>query len=420
MTEKTKPTARRERLTQPISTSDAVRALYETFPYPPRQPGAAGDPYLELIVSYSSKSDGNARAFLDAGCGTGVNVLGGALLYPHFQVFGCDLNRPALAAIRRDAEQFKLKNLEVVEADLLDLHSDFGPPEGFDVIFCTGVIHHTRQPLQILQELSRRLKPQGILRLSVYGSNGREGLYRFVRALRKLQSSEAQTYHERLETGQALMQDLHQEGLTRGQANPALRGPWVDSETADPAEFADRYLHPHDVPYTIPELAKLVKQANLKLLRWFEPRHWDLGSLLPSLKQRKLIPEDPWEQYHIVDELFDRPLFDLYLVGPEFETREYELVDANTPVAVNPQVFLHRISNRGVPLQMSAAVRLGQTELLCPQEGRLLETLGLSALTVTEIGSRLSHLGDATPLSAWLQIAKNLVTREILFLPHPS
>lgn len=120
----------------------SVRELYEAFPYPERMPEGASDPYLDLVRGFAAPAPVGRQSFLDAGCGTGVNLLGGATLYPHFDVFGCDINRVALTDLQSDIERHRLNNATVSELELSELPDDFGPADGFDVIFCTGVLHH--------------------------------------------------------------------------------------------------------------------------------------------------------------------------------------------------------------------------------------------------------------------------------------
>ncbi len=394
--------------------SRAVRALYEAYPYPPRAEGAAADPYLDLILSYRGAPRPEQPTFLDAGCGTGLNVLGGALLYPHFQVYGLDFNAPAFERIERDAQKFSLKNLALQRADLLELPEDFGPEAGFDIIYCTGVLHHTSDPQGILNTLTRRLHPQGVLRLSVYGSLGRQDLYRFADAAAALYPPGDEGLPTRLHRARALMQSLEQAGHRAGVVHPPLRGPWAGALQTEDAEFADRYLNPHDAPYSIPQLRALLETAGLQLLGWFEPRQWDLDSLLPELDPPPGPPLEPWERYRLVDLLFDRPLFDLYACKPNFSRPNGELTPESA-LSPNPQLTTVVAQNRGVPLSLSAHLRLGEAEPLERHDLLLLQALPTSGESLQSL-QRRGSLGDELPMEAWLERAEALLEREYLFL----
>lgn len=394
------------------SVSEKIRDLYEAYPYPTRMPGGSADPFLEYILSFAESSPPATRTFLDAGCGTGLNVFGGAAIYPHFQIFGCDLNRVALEQIRLEAEHFGLRNLQVEEMDLLHLRPDFGPPRGFDVIYSTGVIHHTSDPVGVLKSLTARLAPQGILRLMVYGEKGRQDLYRFARVARSLYG--ALPWPDRVREARRLLEALEQSHRERqGYSAGAARGPWEDALRTDDIEFADRYLNPHDQPFTVSDLKSALAESGLEFLTWFEPRDWDLDLLLPDLAQSSEAPADPWARFELIEELFDRPKLDLYLVKPGFRRRVLE-VGPDTVVGLNPQCFLHCYKARGVSFHRLAQLRQGPERVLERDEGLLLESIGLRFLPVKTL---IAELPQPT-LDHWLPIVSNLVQTEHLFCPH--
>jgi SAM-dependent methyltransferase len=393
--------------------SQSIRSLYEAYPYPSRIPGGSADPFLDLLWSYCGAPHDVSRSFLDAGCGTGLNVLGGALLYPHYQVYGCDLNRVGLDTLRAEAKELNLQNLHLQEMDLLNLDPDFGPPEGFDIIFSTGVIHHTADPVGVLKSMASRLAPQGILRLMVYGELGRNDLYRFARVARKLYGEGE--WQERVKLGRSLMQELEASGRYRDPfLPPVFRGPWEDAQRVDDVEFADRYLNPHDQPFTISKLKGAVEQAGLHFLNWFEPREWDLQRLLPEFASTAAAPQDEWERFRLIEQLFDRPKLDLYLVGPEYKKRELNL-ESGTYLGLNPQLFVQTVKARGVSIQRKAQLRLGAEEPLTREEGNLLDAFGLRFITTEAIVNEMPN----PSLEHWLPIVQGLLDKDYLFSPHP-
>lgn len=396
---------------QPDQVTSSVRALYETFPYPERIPDGASDPYLDLILSFSAQPPQGRSSFLDAGCGTGVNLLGGAMLYPHFDTFGCDINRVALASIAGDLRKHNLARTHLLEAELSEFPEDFGPKRGFDVIFCTGVLHHLSNPLEALTKLAKRLAPQGVLRLLVYSQRGRHNLYRFAQVAQKLWPASSWSWVDRVSMARTLMQQLEEQGQNLERVPPPLRGTWTDAASAKPAEFADRYLHPYDRPYTPANLRTLIDDAGLRVLNWFEPRDWDLPKLLPLFEHGFL---DFWEETDIVDSLFERPCFDLYLVGPKFVKHEPKVTPSSL-LATNPQLFLEQVSVRGLALAQAARLRRGPTEPLTKSEGRLITSLSqrYASLEMLDFDGSLG-LDDHQ-----LSEAQSLVDRGFLFIPHP-
>lgn len=392
--------------------SDKIRELYEAYPYPSKMSGGSADPFLEYILAFAQNAPSGAKSFLDAGCGTGLNSIGAAAIYPHFQVFGCDLNRVALDQISREAAQYGLSNLKVQEMDLMNLEPSFGPAQGFDIIYSTGVIHHTGDPLAVLKSLASRLAPQGILRLMVYGERGRHDLYRFARVARTLYGS--LSWPEQVRRARKLLEALEQSHQTRsGHSAGVARGPWDDATHTDDVEFADRYLNPHDQPFTIPTLKSAVDSVGLEFLAWFEPRDWELESLLPKFGAGPHVPSEPWERFALVEELFDRPKLDLYLVKPGFLRRTLS-VGPETVVGLNPQCFLNCYKARGVSFHRRAQLRQGPEQVLERDEGVLLETIGLKFLPIKSLVAELPNPN----IDHWLPIVTSLVEGDFLFCPH--
>ena len=92
---------------------------------------------------------------LDICCGPGVQFAGGK---GRFQFTGIDISREALA-------EAQTHGYHTVQHDLAR-PLPF-PPETFDVVVATDILEHMTDPLALLQEAKRVLRPQGRLILSV-------------------------------------------------------------------------------------------------------------------------------------------------------------------------------------------------------------------------------------------------------------
>lgn len=343
-------------------------------------------------------------------------MLGGARLYPHFDVYGCDFNSRALAQVKQDVENYGVKNIvEVREVDLLDFPQDFGPERGFDVIFLTGVIHHTPDPLKVLKSVARRLAPNGVIRLMVYSELGRSALYRFARVAKKLFNHDGVDWETRVGEAQLLMFELFHAGLREGKAPPCLRGPFEGSHELSDAEFADRYLNPHDVPFTIGSLKELVHQSGLQFHSWFERSKWSLARLLPNMARNGYVPSDPWEEFAMVDELFDRDQYDLYLVRPGYEPQS-GAVTLKTLLGSNPQAELTDSYFRGFPYQSSAKLLFDEAVDLSVEEARLMRSVGRNWKSLETL---MAEWGGEEDADDWLSIAARLLDLGLLFRPHP-
>lgn len=96
------------------------------------------------------RPDGEALRFLDAGCGTGLNLRH----LPEGSV-GVDLNGRSLTVVRR-----RLQGYSLVHADVEGLPF---AAASFDVVLCTEVLEHVPDPEMALREILRVLKPGGSL-----------------------------------------------------------------------------------------------------------------------------------------------------------------------------------------------------------------------------------------------------------------
>jgi SAM-dependent methyltransferase len=108
--------------------------------------------YARLVCRYGSA---HGRV-LELGCGMG-HLLG--WLVPRYQVFGSDINPWALAQASRN----------VPEGQFLLLSADkpLGfRPGSFDVVIAKHVVEHLHHPEGAIAEISRLLKPNGLLVLS--------------------------------------------------------------------------------------------------------------------------------------------------------------------------------------------------------------------------------------------------------------
>lgn len=97
---------------------------------------------------------------LDFGCGPGGYILPLIKLVGEpGKVFAMDMNPAAVLTVKSLALKHKLENVETILAE-----SKTGLPDGImDVVLLYDVLHHLKKPDDVLQELRRVLKPDGIL-----------------------------------------------------------------------------------------------------------------------------------------------------------------------------------------------------------------------------------------------------------------
>jgi SAM-dependent methyltransferase len=401
------------------STTLAVRAMYERFPYPAvAEPEIRLGTDVRLLLSYGRlhRASRGPLQCLDAGCGRAVGTLGAAALQPHVQFTAIDINRIALAEAAAKARQLELKNIRFQEVDLSTLHGLEVPDGGYDAIVSSGVLHHLASPEEGLRQLRRILAPHGVISLMVYGTSGREPLYRLVRAIDLLIPRD-RPIEERLAVARTLVREMPAEALRIGPIE-------LHDEVAD-NEFVDRYLNVNETSYDVAALWDLLARHGLGFLRWFEPADWTPPTRTPA--GAALIARlTDLQRCQLVEQIGWRHKLELVVGTQENGPRRLPPVDewAGLYFAMNPEATIEvetrnapggqrieRVASRlrqrpSAPLAgFSASVLLLIKDQIAPFEGRaLIEQLGALGI------DRAQALGALA----------ELVERELLFCPHPT
>ncbi len=262
-----------------------VRAQYEAYPYPPRDPK---DEKTRLITgSPSQLAELNHYLFtgrrdfrrpfraLVAGGGTGDAAIMLAQQLADVgdagEVVYLDVSAASRAVAEARAAVRGLENLQFHTASLLDL-----PGLGlgkFDYIDCCGVLHHLDDPQAGLAALTEVLDDGGGMGLMLYASLGRTGVYPVQRALRAL-LGEADDPATQVAMARRLL-----DGLADG--NWLKRNPYLgDHLLGDDAALYDLLLHSRDRAYLVPGVAELAAAAGLAITAFVELVRYDPATYL--------------------------------------------------------------------------------------------------------------------------------------------
>src|SRR5277367_494917 len=232
-----------------MTPREAVRDFYERMPYP--APAANLDSSQHLYANPDSRKAllhliwpaGAPRRklrILVAGCGTSQAVRY-ALREPDAEITAVDISETSLSHTRKLQRKYELSNLELHR---LPIENAAALGRSFDLIVCTGVLHHLLDPDLGLSALRDVLAPEGAMHLMVYARYGRTGIYMMQDYCRLLG----------IGTSQGELADL---GATLDALpadhpiSPLLRRV-KDFRQAD--AMADTLLHPRDRAYTVSEL----------------------------------------------------------------------------------------------------------------------------------------------------------------------
>jgi SAM-dependent methyltransferase len=149
---------------------EAIRRFYEQAPfpgYPPRDSLArlrARAERSEFAQLLDQAIPGDAR-ILEIGCGTGQMSL--YLARADRLVIGVDLTRASLRLGAAAARRFGLDKVQFVETDL---HRPGLKPGAFDVVYASGVLHHTPDPHASFACIVRLARPGGVIVIGLYNA----------------------------------------------------------------------------------------------------------------------------------------------------------------------------------------------------------------------------------------------------------
>ncbi|WP_413297655.1 methyltransferase [Synechococcus sp. MIT S9452] len=169
----------------PDRVSKEVSTMYNENPYPRYRftsftPALFSRPAKEIILSECTKKDllfddrwthnEFQPKILIAGCGTGKQVLD-ASRYSNAQITAIDFSHASLAYASLKSKEYGLNNVELKTMNILEIDT-LGID--FDIIECSGVLHHMENPKQGLLRLTQSLKAGGFIKLGLYSEIARK------------------------------------------------------------------------------------------------------------------------------------------------------------------------------------------------------------------------------------------------------
>jgi SAM-dependent methyltransferase len=245
--------------------SNRVRQFYEKLPYP--APLESLDEHRDLYRDperrralfhriWPMEKVRRHQEILVAGCGTS-QAARYALREPEARVTAIDISETSLRHTSDLQRKYSLHNLEL---HLLPLEAIKDLGRTFDLIVCTGVLHHLPEPDVGLRALRDALSRKGAMHLMVYATYGRVGIYMLQEYCRMLRIGTSADDLRELGTLLAALPRDHP------MANLLERA----QDFRQPETLADALLHPQDRAYTVPELYAWLDRCGMFFGRWIE------------------------------------------------------------------------------------------------------------------------------------------------------
>ena len=245
-------------------SADPIREFYTRHPFPPpvenldRARDQWQDHNVHLAEYHLLWPNKEYRADLDilvAGCGT-WQAARFAIGHPAARVTGIDVSPTSLEHTELLKQKHNLTNLETQP---LAVENAGEMDQRFDLIVCTGVLHHLVDPDAGLRALRSVLKPDGAMYLMVYAPYGRAGAYMLQEYCRKLG----------IGTSKEEINDLIEVLKQLPQFHPLLTTQGGSREFPNADALADALLNPRDRSYSVPQLFDFIERNDLVLGRWY-------------------------------------------------------------------------------------------------------------------------------------------------------
>ncbi|KRR25404.1 hypothetical protein CQ14_10500 [Bradyrhizobium lablabi] len=280
--------------------TEAVRKQYEAYSYPP--PVEDGEKFLKQwgpltcdpkFAGIQLWPEGRTRQdlrILCAGCGSSQAALI-ALNNPDCAVVGIDLSETSIAHSKRLGDRHGLANLELRQMSLLDVGE---LKRSFDLIICTGVLHHLPDPDAGLKALADVLDPSGSMAIMLYGKSGRAGVYLVQDILRRLGAGRNA---EGVRTARELLKFFPSNHYLISATGK------LPHDLAHDAGIVDMLLHPQDRAYSVPEIMEFVEAAGLAFFGWSDNALYCADRFLGGEMLERVLALPPAEQWAVVDNL---------------------------------------------------------------------------------------------------------------------
>ena len=223
--------------------TDAVRRFYESAPFPAYGPRDS----LSSLCKRAERSrfarllneaiPGDAR-ILEIGCGTGQMSL--YLTRADRRVIGADLTRASLLLAQQAAQRFGLARVHFVETDLLRPGLRAG---AFDVVYASGVLHHTPNPRESFARIASLARPGGTIIVGLYNV--------FARIPLRLRRCVARISGYRWFPFDPVLRER--------DAEPARRAAWL----------RDQYQHPQEHRHSVREVQNWFNENGVEYVRTY-------------------------------------------------------------------------------------------------------------------------------------------------------
>ncbi len=277
-----------QKITDHISSK--VRNQYEGSPYPRWvQTGLNSKPstfskinkILRLKLFDKKILEIKKPTILIAGCGTGQQSINVASNYENAKILALDLSLSSLAYAKRKTKELGINNIEYMQADILNLEK---LNKKFDIVICSGVLHHMDNPINGWKSLKNCLKDGGLMNIGLYSEYARKHIIKIREEINKLNINSNDHTIKEFRRNLMNSSELHHKKIKRSNNFYSL------------SEIRDLIFHVQEHRFTIPEIKQCLNELNLNFCGF------DSDEVIKNFKQiyfkdDDLYNLDKWHQF---------------------------------------------------------------------------------------------------------------------------
>jgi 2-polyprenyl-3-methyl-5-hydroxy-6-metoxy-1,4-benzoquinol methylase len=251
-----------------------------------------GSPNLFGPLLWPERKDLNGLKVLIAGCGTNQAAYN-SLAMPNSIITAIDLSLTSLQHSQFLKEKHNLRNVTLHQMSLLDVKK-LG--EKFDLILCSGVLHHLDDPDAGLRALRDVLNEDGVMNIMLYGRYFRQGIYMMQEIFQRLECNQSKEDVDFVKETLKIVPESH-------PIHPYLK---MAEDLGYDSGIVDTFLHQQDRAYSVPEVLKFASSNNLAFFDWEDRCNYSVTSTInhDSLIKEKILKLPEVEQWPIL-ELFN-------------------------------------------------------------------------------------------------------------------
>ena len=270
--------------------SSKVRGQYEKNPYPrwvntglPAISSSLSQVIkkLELSIFDTRIHEMVNPTILIGGCGTGQHSVETAARFKDSSVLAIDLSLASIAYAKRKSAELGVKNLDYMQADILDLGK---LNKTFDVIESIGVLHHMKEPMTGWRILTDRLNPKGLMRIGLYSHLARRHIVQIHEEIASLN----------VDTSDDSMKNFRRKIIGSNEEHHK----WISniSDFYSTSELRDLLFHEQEHRFTLRQIQECLSELELRFCGF------ESGPILQNFKltnpaKADLYNLDKWIEY---------------------------------------------------------------------------------------------------------------------------